>query len=58
MSKEKPSDYPKKKSIGLTNEQAETLATATEIRKKSETFLMREYIEAGATADIEAYKKG
>lgn len=50
------SDYPKKKNIGLTEEANDDLKKASEIRNKSETFLMREYIEAGAAADIEADK--
>lgn len=49
-------DYPNKKHIGLTKEQAENLTLASKIRKKSETFLVREYIESGAAADIEADK--
>lgn len=52
------SDYPKAKNVGLTNECAEALKTASEIRDKSQLFLMREYIEAGAKNDIENYKKG
>ena len=50
----KPSDYPEKKSIGLTKEQNGLLNQASFIRGKSQTFLMREYIEAGAKADIDA----
>jgi len=49
-------DYPNKKHIGLTKEQAESLAGASIIRKKSETFLIREYIETGSNADIQSYK--
>lgn len=55
MAKEKTGDYPNKKSIGITEEQNVLLKSAVEIRGKSETFLIREYIEAGATSDIQSY---
>jgi hypothetical protein len=44
-------DYPIKKHFGLTIEQAVYLTRAAEVRDKSESYLMREYIEAGAKAD-------
>ncbi len=45
-------DYPVKKYLGLTQEQAVSLAEASEVRVKSETYLMREYIEKGAQIDL------
>lgn len=44
-------DYPNKKHIGLTDEQAAELERAAKSRGKSETFLIREYIQTGARRD-------
>lgn len=49
-------DYPVKKYLGLTEEQAVSLAEAADVRTKSETFLMREYIEKGAQVDLTSYE--
>ena len=48
------SDYPIAKNVGLTTECNSALLTAAKIRSKTPLFLMREYIEKGALADIEA----
>ena len=42
-------DYPIKKHIGLTEEMATRLAIASDQRDKSETFLVREYVDRGLT---------
>ena len=55
MAKKETGDYPKKKSVGLTKEQDATLKEAVQIRGKSETFLIREYVEAGANTDIQSH---
>ncbi len=50
------SDYPKKKNIGLTQEQSDRLILAAEIRGKSPTFLMREYIDNGTRIDVDSQR--
>lgn len=46
-------DFPHGKSISLTNECDEALKKASKIRDKTPSFLMREYIQNGAQADVD-----
>lgn len=45
-------DYPKKRLIGFTSEQDAALVKASNIRDKTSAYLVREYVEKGANADI------
>ena len=46
-------DYPNAKQVSLTDEALAALKAACKKRGKTMVFLMREYIEKGALADLE-----